>query len=488
MFPPMSTKDESRASAGEGLAGLPANVSIRQLYLGCLSQASYVVGDVVTGRAIAVDPRRDTAELLEAASADGLTIELIVETHFHADFLSGHLELQAATGAEIGVGAAGTTEFASRPLHDGEVIDLGGVQIEVLETPGHTPESISLVVRPTAGADPVAVLTGDTLFIGDVGRPDLLVSVDIPAEVMAKRLRQSLRRLLELPDGALVLPAHGAGSACGKALSTDTVSSIGAQRRSNYALQPMDESEFVAIVTEGQPAPPAYFGHDATLNRRSRAIFDGHVAPPRLGLAQLDRAVAAGAAVIDARAPEEFARGHLAGSINVSLDGRFAEQVGTVVPFGTPIVLAGDEVAADEAKVRLGRIGFDDVVGVLTDLPAVLASAPDRAGRLSRLTADELVSRREQLGDCLQIIDVRNPGEVDSAPIDGARNIPLARLRDELDSLDRDVPVVLVCAGGARSALASSVLRAEGFRDVSDVLGGAAALGVATGCSRRATP
>jgi glyoxylase-like metal-dependent hydrolase (beta-lactamase superfamily II)/rhodanese-related sulfurtransferase len=488
MYPPASATAESHATRGDRIAALPANVLIRQLYLDCLSQASYVVGDVVTGRAIAVDPRRDTAELLEAASADGLTIELIVETHFHADFLSGHLELQAATGAEIGVGAAGTTEFASRPLGDGEVIDLGGVQIEVLATPGHTPESISLVVRPSAGADPVAVLTGDTLFIGDVGRPDLLVSVDIPAEVMAKRLHRSLRRLLELPDGTLVLPAHGAGSACGKALSTDTVSSIGTQRRSNYALQPMDESAFVALVTEGQPAPPAYFGHDAALNRRARAIFDGHVGPPRLGLAELDHAAATGATVIDTRAPEAFARGHLAGSINVSLGGRFAEQVGTVVPFGTPIVLTGDDAAADEARVRLGRIGFDVVVGVLADLPAVLADAPDRAGRLSRLTADELTSRREQLGDRLQIIDVRNPDEVDAAPIDGARNIPLARLRDELHTLDRDVPVVLVCAGGARSALASSVLRAEGFSDVSDVLGGAAALGASAGCSRRATP
>ena len=199
---------------GDRLAGLPDHVVIRQLYLGCLSQASYLVGDASTGRAVAVDPRRDTDEILGAAHADGLSIELIVETHFHADFLSGHLELSAITGAPIGFGEAGTTEFASRSLHDGEVIELGRVRVEVVATPGHTPESISLLVRPDEGADPVAVLTGDTLFIGDVGRPDLLAAADIPAEDLGARLHRSVRRLLELPDETLVLPAHGAGSAC----------------------------------------------------------------------------------------------------------------------------------------------------------------------------------------------------------------------------------------------------------------------------------
>lgn len=478
----------SDVPGGQRLHGLPDNVVIRQLYLGCLSQASYLVGDATTGRAIAVDPRRDIDEILAAAAEEGLTIELIVETHFHADFLSGHLELAAATGAEIGIGAAGTTEFASRALVDGEVIDLGGAQIEIMATPGHTPESISLVVRPGPDAKSVAVLTGDTLFIGDVGRPDLLVSANIPATEMGAHLFRSVHRILDLPDPTLVLPAHGAGSACGKALSTETVSTIGEQRRTNYALQPTTEAEFIDLVTEGQPAAPAYFGHDASLNRQAHPLLDEHEAPIPLGLADLDEAVARGAALVDTRPVEDFSGGHLAGSINVSLGGRFAEQVGTVVEVGTPIVLIGDATAAIGAKVRLGRIGFDQVVGVLTDPTTAIASHPERAARLSRLTAEELTARRAELGGRLQLIDVRNPAEVAAAPIEGARTIPLPQLREHLDDIDHHQPVVLLCAGGARSAIANSLLKASGFADVSDVLGGAAALGTAPACSTGGRP
>lgn len=457
-------------------AGLPDDVVIRQLYLGCLSQASYLVGDAATGRAIAVDPRRDTDEILAAARDHGLTIELIVETHFHADFLSGHLELAAATGAEIALGAVASTEFPSRSLADGEVVDLGGVQVEVVHTPGHTPESVSLVVRPRAGADPVAVLTGDALFIGDVGRPDLLSSTGVTAAELGAELYRSVHRLLGLPDATLVLPAHGAGSACGKALSTETVSTIGEQRRTNYALQPMSSDQFVALVTEDQPEAPAYFGYDAGLNRREHPLLDEHEDLAVLDLAAVDRAVADGAVVLDMRPIAAFARGHLAGSLNVGLGGRFAEQAGSVVAPGAPIVLVGDRDAAREARVRLGRIGFDGVVGVLPDIRAVLADHPERAARLSRLTADELARQRREVGDRLQLIDVRNPGEVAAAPVSGARPIPLARLREHLDELEPDLPVVLFCAGGARSAVANSLLRASGFADVSDVLGGAGAM------------
>jgi rhodanese-related sulfurtransferase len=292
-----------------------------------------------------------------------------------------------------------------------------------------------------------------------------------------------VQRLLQLPDDALVLPAHGAGSACGKSLSSETVSTIGAQRRTNYALQPMPVDTFVELVIEGQPSAPAYFGHDASLNRKARPLLDEHAVPPSLPLAEVDRAVAAGAVVVDTRSPEEFARGHLRGSLNVSLGGRFAEQVGSIVPIGTPLVVTGSAATAAEATVRLGRIGFDTVVGLLADPEAVLAERPERAHRLSRLTADELRSRQSELGPNLQLVDVRNPGEVQAAPVAGARNIPLARLRESLDDLDRDRPVVLMCAGGARSAVASSLLLAAGFRDVSDVLGGANALGAGAACS-----
>ena len=471
---PVATSD---VPGGVRIAGLADHLEIRQLYLGCLSQASYLVGDRSSGRAIVVDPRRDTDEILAVAAASGLTIDLIVETHFHADFLSGHLELAAATGSPIAIGDAGATDFPSRKLADGERIDLGRVQVEVLATPGHTPESISLVVRPEPGAEPVAVLTGDTLFIGDVGRPDLLVASGRTAAEMGALLHGSLRRLLDLPDATLVLPAHGAGSACGKALSTDTVSTIGEQRRTNYALQPMTEGELVALVTDGQSEPPAYFGHDARLNRQDRPLLEPGEPVRLLDAAALAAARAAGAVVIDTRSNEDFAAGHLAGSLNVGLGGRFAEQVGAIVDPDTPLVIAGDRAAASEAQLRLGRIGFDHVVGALVDPAAVVAADPGAGARLSRLTAAELVERRAAVGDRLQLVDVRGPGEVEAAPVDGARNIPLPALRSRLAELDPGEPVVLVCAGGARSATAASLLRAHGFRDVSDVLGGATALG-----------
>ncbi|MGB3410054.1 MAG: MBL fold metallo-hydrolase [Microthrixaceae bacterium] len=473
----------SDVPGGERIAGLPENIVIRQLYLGCLSQAAYLVGDVTTGRAIAVDPRRDIDEILSAASDEKVSIEVVVQTHFHADFLSGHLELSAATGAEIGYGVGAVTEFPSRKLVDGEVIDLGGAQVEVLATPGHTPESISLLIRPAPEADPVAVLTGDALFIGDVGRPDLLVAVDVPADRLAAKLYKSVHRLMELPDPTLVLPAHGAGSACGKALSSETVSTIGEQRRTNYAVQPMSEAEFIALVTEGQPIAPAYFGRDAMLNSQNRPLLEEHDPPVELTLVQLDAAVADGAVLVDTRSPEEFAQGHLSGSLSVSLGGRFAEQVGTIVDMGTPIVLLGSVSAATEAKIRLGRIGFDTVVGVLSEPQATIAGHPERARRLSRLTATDLEVRRGELGAQLQFVDVRNPSEVEGAPVAGARNIPLAQLREHLAQLSPDRPVVLVCAGGARSAIASSLLSASGFEDVSDVLGGATALGVGSACT-----
>jgi hydroxyacylglutathione hydrolase len=465
------------------LEGLPPGVVVRQLYLGCLSQASYLVGDARTGRAIAVDPRRDIEEMLAVARGEGVTIELVVDTHFHADFLSGHLELAAATGAEIAFGSEAHTEFPSRALADGEIIDLGGVQVEVLHTPGHTPESISLVVRPAAGAPPVAVLTGDALFIGDVGRPDLLASAGVTPTDLGARLYRSVHRLLGLPDDTLVLPAHGAGSACGKALSTETVSTIGEQRRTNYALQPMTSDEFVALVTEDQPEAPAYFGYDAGLNRQRHPLLDEHGALPVLDVAALDRATAEGAAVLDVRPVDEFGRGHLAGSLNVGLGGRFAEQAGSVIPAGTAVVLVGTRDETDEARLRLARIGFDTVVGAVHDLEAVLVAHPERARRLSRLTADELARRRRELGDRLQLVDVRNPGEVAAAPVEGAVPIPLARLRQHLDDLDPERPVVLLCAGGARSAIGNSLLRSCGFPDVSDVLGGATALGAGPACA-----
>ena len=444
-----------------------------QYYLDCLSQASYLVGDETSGRAVVIDPRRDVDEYLRDAEAHGLEIELVIETHFHADFLSGHLELAAATGAEIGYGAAGEADFAFRRLHDGDRIELGSVVLEIRETPGHTPESISIVVYEHADDEvPYGVLTGDTLFIGDVGRPDLLSSVGVSAEDLAGRLYRSVHdRLLTLPDATRVFPGHGAGSACGKNLSTATQSTIGEQRRTNYALRPMTEAEFVAAVTEGQPSAPGYFVFDATKNRQAHELHDGSEPLAELDLAGLHRARAEGAMVVDTRTGADFAAGHLAGSLDVGLDGRFAEYVGSVVPPDTPIVLVSDPGTAEEARVRLARIGYDRIVGHLVEPERVMLEHPEEVVRSSRLTAADLRTRLDG-AIAVQIVDVRNRGELAEGAIAGSVNIPLPELRGRVDELDPLVPTVVTCAGGYRSVIAASLLATLGFEDVSDLLGG----------------
>ncbi len=444
-----------------------------QYYLDCLSQASYLIGDETTGRAVVVDPRRDTDEYVRDAAAAGLTIELIIETHFHADFLSGHLELAAATGAQIAYSDVAETEFESRKLADGERIELGDVVLEVRQTPGHTPESISIVVWEQAtDAEPYGVLTGDTLFIGDVGRPDLLSSIGFTREELADKLYDSLHeQLLTLPDATRVYPAHGAGSACGKNLSTDTWSTIGDQRTTNYALLAKDKQSFFDLVTEGQPPAPSYFIYDAVLNRQDRPLLDEHASPEALDLDAFDRLVGDGAMSIDGRDPEAFASGHLAESINVGLNGRYAEFAGSVVPSDVDIVLVVDDGFETEAKNRLARIGFDRVVGFLAQPMAVMADHPNRVERASRLTASEFDVRRPSI-DGLQLVDIRNPGELEPGVIDGAILIPVGQLPARLDELEAAAPTVVYCAGGYRSSVAASVLRQAGFADVSDIIGG----------------
>ena len=489
---PTTTFGDADVQTLELLDALPEHLVIHQFYLGCLSQASYLIGDRSSGTAVVIDPRRDVEEVLDTATAAGLQIKLVYETHFHADFLSGHLELAAATGAEIGISAAGETEFASRAFADGEIYSLGRVELEVWQTPGHTPESSCLVVRPEPGAAPVAIVTGDTLFIGDVGRPDLLASIGFEANDLGSMLYDSLNRLLRLPDEVLVLPGHGAGSACGKALASETASTIGTQRRTNYALGPMSRDAFIQIVTEGQPTAPGYFVHDAILNRKNREILDDDAVLGEIALADAQRMRAEGAVLLDVRSPEQFSVGHIDGSVNVGLGGRFAEMAGTVIPIGTPTILIADGAAAHEAYLRLARIGFDTVIGRIdtesagteASVDALLAKNPTQAAQSSRLTATEFAALRvaEGQGARPQVVDVRNPGEVAGHPIPGAVNIPLGQL-GSTDLLDPQRPVVVFCAGGYRSSIASSMLRAKGFADVSDVIGGASAIAAATAVS-----
>ena len=445
----------------------------RQYYLGCLSHASYLIGDTHTGRAVVVDPQRDVAQYVADAEANGLRIERIFETHFHADFLSGHLELQKVTGADITFGVVGAerTEFPVVAMKEGERLSLGSVILEVRDTPGHTPESISIVVYD--GSDtPYGVLTGDTLFIGDVGRPDLLSAFGASAEDLGRQLYNSLHhKLLTLPDSTKVYPAHGAGSACGKNLSTETVSTIGEQRRTNYALAPMSEEEFVKVVTEGQAAAPLYFSFAAVRNRLKRDVFDESTGTKMLTIEEVFRAQRDGAVIIDTREPAEFALGHLKGSINVGLSGRFAEYSGEVVTSETPIVLVCPAGTEDEARIRLGRIGFDKVLGALDAPEVAFVGNPDSVVQASRLTVDQLRQRREALSN-VQVIDVRGPGETEAGVIPGAQLIQLPQLVTRLAELDPQAPTVVYCAGGYRSSIAASTLRQRGFVDVSDIIGG----------------
>ena len=441
-------------------------------YLACLSQASYLIGDESTGRAVVVDPRRDVELYVEEAAGHGLTIERVIETHVHADFLSGHLELAARTGAAISYGEAADVEFPIEPLGDGQRLSLGEVTLEILATPGHTPESICIVVyEHPDDAIPYGVLTGDTLFVGDVGRPDLLASSDsgLAADVLARHLYRSLHdKLLLLPDSTRVFPAHGAGSSCGKQLSTETSSTLGEQRRSNYALRCTTEDEFVAAITEGQPLRPHYFEFDARRNRQSHSLLDDR-APRGLDLDEVLRRQQAGATLLDTREPADYAAGHVRGTVNIGLQGRFAEYAGSVLPPDREIVLVGDPAAAAEAKLRLGRVGYDRVVGQLADPGSVYAARPELVETSSRLTVAQLAARQAA---GLQLVDIRNPGETAAGTIPGAREIPLAAITDSVADLDHDDPIVLYCGSGYRSQIAASVLRAAGFADVSDLLGG----------------
>lgn len=443
---------------------------IEQYQLPCLSLSSYLVGDESTGRAVVIDPQRDISQYLADAGAKGLSITHVLLTHFHADYVSGHLELAAATGAEICFGEPAEADFEMRQLHDGDRIELGEVAIEVWSTPGHTPESTTYLLFEQPGdAAPTAIFTGDTLFVNDVGRPDLLGAIGFTADQLGRQLYRSLARLAELPDDVRVYPGHGAGSACGKQLGSDPFTTIGAQKADNYAMQPMSEDDFVALVTEGQPAAPAYFLHDAITNRTAHPVFDESAKVPEMDLAAVCAAQAEGSVIVDTRDPALFASGHLIGAVNVPLDGRFAELAGMVVPADADVVLVGDPTSEVEARIRLGRIGFDRVRGYLANYEGVLMEEPEQAAPAERVRATDLDSA---IGDGCVVLDVRNPGETALGTVPGATVIPLGALPARVGELEPAVRTVVYCAGGTRSSVAASFLRSKGFTEVADVVGG----------------
>jgi hydroxyacylglutathione hydrolase len=454
-------------------------VILKQFYLSCLAHASYVVGDQRTHVAAVVDPQRDVDQYLAFADEHGLRIAHVFLTHFHADFVAGHLELRDRTGAAIYLGAAAHAEYPFTALHDGDVVELGSVRLRALETPGHTPESISIVVYDLdrSATEPHAVLTGDTLFIGDVGRPDLRVALGWSAADLGSLLYDSLRdKLLTLPDASLVYPAHGAGSLCGKAISKDTVSTLGEQRRSNYALQPMSKTAFVDLVTADQPDAPPYFTYDAVLNSKERPTLDAALAR-ELNPLPLDWVIALqaqGAQVLDTRDPSEYAAAHLAGSVNIGLGGQYATWAGTVLNREQPIVIVADPGREHESAIRLGRIGFDHVAGYLEEGLRSLESRPELTVTTERLSAP-LAAERLAGADPPLAVDVRTPGERAAKRIDGSVSIPLNHLVERLGELPAGRPLVVFCAGGYRSSIAASLLQRHGFQAVSEIAGGMAA-------------
>lgn len=449
---------------------------LKQYYLGCLAHASYLLADEASQTAIVVDPQRDIQQYLDDAEKLGAKIRYVFLTHFHADFLAGHLELRDRCGAEIRLGSHAQAEYSFTPMRDGDTLDLPGLRLQVLETPGHTIESISILVFDLAKDPdkPYAVLTGDTLFIGDVGRPDLRASLGWTAQELGGYLYNSIHdKLMKLPDDTLVYPAHGAGSLCGKNISSDTVSTLGEQKKFNYALQPMTKDEFIKIVAVDQPDAPAYFTYDAILNTRERSTLEASL-KHALHPLSLDEVLALNPTevqLLDVRDGADYAKGHLLGTINIGLSGQYATWAGSLLDNSRPIVLIAEPGLEQEAAVRLGRIGFDRVQGYLKDGMAALTAHPHLLQTTERVSppmlAEELAS-----SDPPFVVDVSTPREWSADHIPNSTNIPLSQLQQRMEEIPHNRRIALHCAGGYRSSIAASVLNQHGRHDLIELAGG----------------
>jgi hydroxyacylglutathione hydrolase len=449
----------------------------KQFYLGCLAHASYLIGS--DGAAAVVDPQRDVEQYIAEAEAQGLKIKYVIETHLHADFVSGHRELAARTGAEIVFGAKAGVTFPHRAVKDGDELQVGRITLRVMETPGHTPEGISiLLLDPAVSLAPHKVLTGDTLFIGDVGRPDLAGARGYTTEMMAGLLYDSLHnKLLKLDDAVEVYPAHGAGSMCGRNLSQETSSTIGQQRQLNYALQPMARAEFVRMMTCDLPEQPAYFARDAEINRTGAPALTELARPDALTPAAVEQQCAQGALVLDVRAAAEFGAGHVPGALNVGLGGQFAIWAGSLIAPGMPLIICADSDAqVDEAVLRLARVGLEHVRGYLHGGVAAWCASGRDVMSVPQISVAEL----RQMIDAqpgLQVLDVRRPPEYTGGHVPTARSAPLAQLEKQLADLNLDParPLAVICAGGYRSSAATSILARHGYDNLLNVTGGTGA-------------
>lgn len=442
---------------------------VEQLYTGCLAEAAYYIES--NGEAAIIDPMRETEPYLELLQKRNAKLKYVMETHFHADFVSGHLDLAKQTGAKLIFGPTAKPNYSSYIAEDGERFELGDVEIQVLYTPGHTMESSSFLLTDENGKHN-AVFTGDTLFIGDVGRPDLAVKSDLTKEDLASLLYESLQtKILPLADEVIVYPAHGAGSQCGKNLSSETVSTIGEQRKFNYALQPMTKEKFVEVVTEGIPAPPPYFPENARINREGYGNIDEILERnlKALSLKDFKSAINDGALVLDSRHETFYETGSILGSMNIPLNGQYAVWVGTLIPIDKPIALIAEPGKEYESVLRLARVGFENVVGYLEGGMNTWKNSAENVQTVNSIESDEMLS---YMKNGYELLDVRRSTEAETEHVAGAINISLVDLENRLSELDKDQKYLVHCAGGYRSMIASSILIDNGFRNILNIHGG----------------
>ena len=450
---------------------------VHSFFLGCLAHASYLIADERSKTAVVVDPQRDVDIYFQKAKELGVEIKHVMLTHFHADFISGHLEIRQRSGATIYLGkGAGGAEYEHIGVVDGDAIAFGDTRLVAIETPGHTPESVCYLLYdlPSQPMVPSAVFTGDTLFVGDVGRPDLLASIGVTADQLAAMLYHSLHnKLLQLPDSTVVYPAHGAGSLCGKSLGTERSTTIGLQKRDNASVQPMSVAAFVARVTADQPQTPKYFGYDAMLNRKQRGILEVAVQSGMRPLSAEDflQLREQGAQVIDTRESDDFANCSVRDAIHVPLSGSFATWSGAMLEIGKPVLVVADPGKHEEAVLRLGRIGIDVVAGYLDIEVAALEGDADIVQSSGVMDVADLQDRLLR-GDSIRILDVRSPVEFEDGHIEGAQHLSLIQLPDRIAEVPRDCDVAVICRTGARSSTAISMLMRAGLRGLSNVRGG----------------
>jgi hydroxyacylglutathione hydrolase len=440
-----------------------------QFYLGCLAHASYMLAS--RGEAIVVDPQRDVDIYLKAAEERGVKILHIFETHLHADFVSGHKELAARTGAKIYMGANAGAKFPHIAVQDGFELRAGKLLLKVLDTPGHTPESICILITDEEKSfNPWAVLTGDTLFLGDVGRPDLSTT-HTPAELGGMLYDSLHRKLLTLADEVLVYPAHGAGSLCGRNMRAERSSTIGTERLTNYALQIKDKEEFVRQLTTNLPTRPAYFLQDAEINREGAPTLSDLPELPPIPAAQLKSLLDDGVIALDVRPGEQFAREHVPGSINIALSGQFASWAGTVLGLtGRPVLIADSADQLSEARLRLARVGLEDPRGYLKGGVEAWKHAGFALAEFSQVTVQAL--HDELRSSIFQVLDVRREPEWQAGHVDGATWWPLDNFKVSPPEIDRERPVAVHCKSGYRSMIACSLLQRAGFKNVTNVIGG----------------